>query len=272
MPKIPRSRDYYETYKPSAPVLTPMSLADYSAWSDALDKGAAFAAKKYHQKQDAEANLNRNIFANDGDNFLLEEEERSQKDTDEAVKTGNVSSFESLSTASEERVNQWMEKNYHAKSELFGSYPIGHRTALEITKQNIEAKAKALRLKMSSNHIASVAQKQRVDWENQIITNITDMAVPYDKTMNDVQRTMKVRYELSMAGGKLESPEQFAVNQRALQLRIGKATVERYKSGFIDMIVGNYIHKKSDLFSGITDQKDVSVGKWNSYGDWLFAV
>ena len=70
MPKIPRSRDNYVEYKPSAPVLAPMSLADYSAFSDALDKGAAFAAKKYHQKQDAEANLNRNIFANDGNSIF----------------------------------------------------------------------------------------------------------------------------------------------------------------------------------------------------------
>ena len=41
---------------------------------------------------------------------------------------------------------------------------------------------------------------------------------------------MEVREKLAMAGGKLESPEQFAANQRALQLRMGEAVIGRYKS------------------------------------------
>ena len=271
MPKIPRS-EYSFAYTPSKPVLAPLSLADYSAWTDALDKGAAFAAHKYHAKQDAEANVNRNLLSNAGDNFLIEEEARMDSDTDAALKSGQIDSYQRFSSASEERVKAFMQEHYDSKSDIISGYSTAQRTAFEITKQNIEAKAQALRTKNEAKHIASVGQRQKNEWENKIITNIYDLNVPLDKTLSDVKVTMEVREKLAMAGGKLESPEQFAANQRALQLRMGEAVIGRYKSQAIQLITDGYIQKKSDLTSPIGDTKDVSIGKYNSYHDFLRGV
>ena len=76
MAKIPRRRDAgfgvtdYVRYKPSAPPIAPLGLADYSAVTDALDKGARYAGERYRQEQDLEARAYTDNFTNSADLLL----------------------------------------------------------------------------------------------------------------------------------------------------------------------------------------------------------
>jgi len=167
MPKIPRSRDYYETFKPSAAPEIPMGLADYSAWSDALDKGAAFAAKKYHQKNNEEAKLAINAYANFAAETGAEYERMPYEDS--TLQSGGRPV--PLAERSEKR-NSDFERALKSRLPDSDNWSSANRIALEAVTQNATSMNRSKTKLLESKTLVAAHQANYSKWEENTLKRI----------------------------------------------------------------------------------------------------
>jgi len=266
MPKIPRSRDYYETFKPSAAPEIPMGLADYSAWSDALDKGAAFAAKKYHQKNNEEAKLAINAYANFAAETGAEYERMPYEDS--TLQSGGRPV--PLAERSEKR-NSDFERALKSRLPDSDNWSSANRIALEAVTQNVTSMNRSKTKLLESKTLVAAHQANYSKWEENTLKRIRSInpGDNLDKIFREAKGSWDLRLEDANAGGLMENPKQVQESKLAFDSRVVKALFERYEGVWFSRMDESSMTTTSDLESTITDsmsdQERKAAGVYGSY-------
>tara|TARA_R100000306_G_scaffold60821_2_gene61938 strand:+ start:679 stop:3747 length:3069 start_codon:yes stop_codon:yes gene_type:complete len=273
MPKIPRS-EYSFAYTPSKPPMVPLSLADMSAWTDALDKGAAFAAKMYHKKVDEEAKLSINSFANSADNLVKEWDRRPYEDQSTVESGGKPLSLEERST---NRNNDFKKSLDDAtpSEKMQSGWGSRHRVALESAKQNAISQHEANTRLKESQTLVSAHRANAKNKEAEMISHVRDIHYPISQIHNEVKAHWELRLQEAGAGGLMENPEQARTAELVFRSKYVLAMIDRWESAFIGKMGPGGITSADDLRGGFRagkDPKDISAGIFDSYQDFHRAL
>ena len=266
MAKIPRRRDAgfgvtdYVRYKPSAPPMAPLGLADYSSVTDALDKGARFAADRHNEEQDLEARAYTDNFINSADLLL----------------TSNLDEFgrydyQSLDEAVEKSNQEWKR----SFSELYDDEVIANmpaRRAQEFMEKVhlFETKHTAGVRKHKTEAIVANTKAVQIRQNEGFLANVRDFNFPLDPTLTKFEDHWAARGAAARDGGKLESTAQVQQAYVKALKEMGTAIFERYNTLAVEKVTKGLIKSKEDFqFSW---QQDNSIGKYASYLDLINGI
>jgi hypothetical protein len=271
MAKIPRSRDRglgptdYVQYKPSAPPIAPLGLADYSSVTDALDKGARFAADRHNEEQDLEARAYTDNFINSADLLL----------------TSNLNEFgrydyQSLDEAVEKSNQEWKR----SFSELYNPDVVANmpaRRAQEFMEKVhlFEAKHTAGVRKYKTETIVANTKAVQIRQNEGFLANIRDFNFPLDPTLTKFEDHWAARLAAARDGGKLENTAQVQQAYVNALKEVGAAIFERYNTLAVEKVTKGLIKSKDDLqYSMVREElgSDVSIGKYASYLDLINGI
>lgn len=271
MAKIPRRRDAgfgvtdYVRYKPSAPPMAPLGLADYSSVTDALDKGARFAADRHNEEQDLEARAYTDNFINSADLLL----------------TSNLDEFgrydyQSLDEAVEKSNQEWKR----SFSELYDDGVIANmpaRRAQEFMEKVhlFETKHTAGVRKHKTEAIVANTKAVQIRHNEGFLANVRDFNFPLDPTLTKFEDHWAARLAAARDGGKLENTAQVQQAYVKALKEMGGAIFERYNTLAVEKVTKGLIKSKDDLqFSMVREElgSDVSIGKYASYLDLIRGI
>ena len=271
MAKIPRRKDAgfgvtdYVRYKPSAPPIAPLGLADYSSVTDALDKGARFAADRHNEEQDLEARAYTDNFINSADLLL----------------TSNLNEFgrydyQSLDEAVEKSNQEWKR----SFSELYDEDVVANmpaRRAQEFMEKVhlFETKHTAGVRKHKTEVIVANTKAVQIRQNEGFLANIRDFNFPLDPTLTKFEDHWAARLAAARDGGKLENTAQVQQAYVTALKEVGAAIFERYNTLAVEKVTKGLIKSKDDLqYSMVREElgSDVSIGKYASYLDLINGI
>ena len=267
MPKIPRSRDNVVRYQPSAAPEIPMGLADYSAITNALDKGAQYAAQKHHQKVDEEAKLAINAYANFAAETGADYERRPYEDS--TLQSGGKPV--SLAERSEKR-NSDFDAALKTRLPDSDNWSSGNRIALAAVTQNATSMNSSKTKLLESKTLVSAHQANYSKWEENMLKRIRSInpGDNLDKIFRETKGSWALRLEDASAGGLMETPKQVQISKLAFDSRVVKALLERYHGVWLNRMDDSSITTSSDLESPITDSMSDSERKAAGiYGSYM---
>ena len=264
MPRIPRSRDNYETFKPSAAPIIPMGLADYSAWTDALDKVTGFAANKADQKNDEKAKLDLDDFNNQSDE-TIQKHELYPYDLSGPREGTKPASMEATTQGKMDAFTNDLDSVYPTEEQL-SDMKSRHRVAFEASRNAAISKFRSsLRLKESKTLVAK-NKANALTFDTKTLTDISDLNKSLTPVLSAMEGNWKRREDNALNGGLMENPHQVRVAKIAFYTKLGKALKGRFDEGFIGLMDHGVITSRKDLEEqGITGTKGVSVGRYDSY-------
>ena len=250
MARIPRNERFVD-FQPSAPVLTPLSLGDTSAFSNALFQGAQLAAKERTNVQKAQDDLSVNQLGLE----VVDAEKKVLQNFEHDVTLNR--DFEGAFEASNQEI-------LDASSSIFdpARFPDMsryHQSASQIIKNNYIASAQS-KLKLRRAEILNqFGQAAIIEQEESLIAAYGDHAQSIEATNAKAELLFNGR-ELNAGtkdGGAFESVAQVQNARNAFDVRRGKAIAKRYVAEFV-ALASDLGHKKAKILS--KDQKGGNFG------------
>ena len=241
-----------------------MGLADYSAWTDALDKVTGFAANKADQKNDEKAKLDLDDFNNQSDE-TIQKHELYPYDLSGPREGTKPASMEATTEGKMDAFTSDLDSVYPTEEQL-SDMKSRHRVAFEASRNAAISKFRSsLRLKESKTLVAK-NKANALTFDTKTLTDISDLNKSLTPVFSAMEGNWKRREENALNGGLMENPHQVRVAKIAFYTKLGKALKGRFDEGFIGLMDHGVITSRKDLEEqGITGTKGVSVGRYDSY-------